>query len=122
MVDQERSRSGLDRAASRLDAADDFGPTGRAGMVGERPSEWASVNCSAAPICVARQPSRLWGVTTLAPLTASAHRPLAGCSTRCPRGAWGVHSGRRESGLAASATALHRFEQGSSHVGWHRKQ
>ena len=32
MVDQERSRSGLDRAANRLDALKNFGP----GVVGKR--------------------------------------------------------------------------------------
>ena len=40
MVDRERSRSELDRAAIRLDTAKKFGPIGRAGVV-DQPGLWA---------------------------------------------------------------------------------
>lgn len=121
MVDQGRSRSGLDRAASRLDAADDFGPTGRAGMVGEQPSGLASVNLQRrAHLCCATTVLAL-GRDDAGSFDRKRSQPTGRLFNALPEGAWGVQSGRRESGLAASASALHRFEQGSSHVGWHRK-
>ena len=95
---KNEAAAGLDRAASRLDAAENFGPIGRAGMVGERGlgaavadfrSELGSVNSDAALDYVVRQPSSCGRDVAGLFSPQALDSPLTGCPNPLPEGGVG---------------------------------